>query len=101
MTMTDYGEWGQKGATLTDTTAQKEYGVSRDFLIKGIREGKLEFRETSMYGNPCIRLLRRQVEQYVAEQLGAKQLRSEQTATELRKIKREINSLKRKLAALE
>ncbi len=30
-----------KGATLSDTTALKEYGVSRDFIIAGIRAGKL------------------------------------------------------------
>lgn len=43
--MAEYGEWNRKGATLSDVTAQKEYGVSRDFIVKGIRAGKLEYRE--------------------------------------------------------
>jgi hypothetical protein len=38
--MAEYGEWNGKGATLSDVTAGKEYGVSRDFIIKGINAGK-------------------------------------------------------------
>ena len=29
----EYGEWNQKGATLSDVTAKAEYGVDRDFII--------------------------------------------------------------------
>jgi hypothetical protein len=43
--MAEYGEWNRKGATLSDVTAKKEYGVDRDFIVKGIRAGKLEYRE--------------------------------------------------------
>ena len=43
--MAEYGEWNRKGAALSDVTAQKEYGVTRDFIVKGIQAGKLEFRE--------------------------------------------------------
>lgn len=42
--MAEYGEWNRKGATLSDVTAKTEYGVDRDFIIKGIETGKLEFR---------------------------------------------------------
>ena len=35
--MAEYGEWNRKGATLSDVTAKKEYGVGRDFIVKGIR----------------------------------------------------------------
>jgi len=48
--MAEYGEWNLKGATLSDATAQKDYGVSRDFIVKGIREGKLEYREGAILG---------------------------------------------------
>jgi hypothetical protein len=68
--MAEYGEWGQKGATLSDSTATKEYGVDRDFIVKGIRAGKLEYREGSTWGNPFIRILRSQLERYVADELG-------------------------------
>jgi hypothetical protein len=29
--MAEYGEWNRKGAVLSDVTAQKEYGLTRDF----------------------------------------------------------------------
>jgi hypothetical protein len=53
--MAEYGEWNRKGATLSDKTANKEYGVDRDFILKGIRAGKLEYREGAIWGNPYLR----------------------------------------------
>lgn len=97
----EYGEWGTKGATLSDVTAEKEFGISRAFIIKGINEGKLEYREGSIWGNPYLRLLRRQVEQYVADELGNDDLSRKKAKTELRKIKQEITSLKKQLKTLE
>ena len=64
--MAEYGEWNRKGATLSDVTAEKEYGVDRDFIVKGIRAGKLECREGAIWGNPYLRLLRSQLETYIA-----------------------------------
>jgi hypothetical protein len=55
--MSEHGEWNRKGATLSDVTAEKEYGVTRDFILKGIRAGKLECREGSVWGNPFLRIL--------------------------------------------
>jgi hypothetical protein len=49
--MADYGEWNRKGAVLSDVTAQKEYGVTRDFIVKGIQAGELEYRKGSVWGN--------------------------------------------------
>ena len=97
----EYGEWGRKGATLSDATAEKEFGISRAFIIKGINAGKLEYREGSIWGNPCLRLLRRQVEEYVADQLGKDDLSRKKAETELRRIKQEITSLKKQLKTLE
>lgn len=97
----EYGEWGRKGATLSDATAEKEFGISRTFIIKGINEGKLEYRQSSIWGNPYFRLLRRQVEQYVADELGKDNLSRKKAETELRRIKREITSLKKQLKTLE
>src|SRR5213083_2795278 len=99
--MAQYGEWNRKGATLSDVTAHKEYGVSRDFIVKGIRAGKLEYREGSVWGNPYLRVLRSQLEQYIAEKLGSQHLAGTKNQTELRKINREIADLKKKLTALE
>jgi len=99
--MAEYGEWNRKGATLSDVTAQKEYGIDRNFIVKGIRAGKLEFREGSVWGNPYLRVLRRQLEQYIADELGAENLSRGKNQTELRKIKREISALTKKLKELQ
>ena len=72
--MAEYGEWTRKGAVLSDITAKKEYGVDRDFIVKGIKAEKLEYREGVMWGNPYLRLLRSQLEQYITEELGADRL---------------------------
>ena len=69
--MAEYGEWNRKGAVLSDKTAQKEYGVSRDLIVKGIQTGKLEYREGAVWGNPYLRVLRSQLEAYIAEELGS------------------------------
>ena len=99
--MAEYGEWNRKGATLSDVTATKEYGVSLDFIVKGIRAGKLEYREGAVWGNPYLKVLRRQLEQYIAEKLGGDRLATGKIETELRKIKKEITDLKKRLTGLE
>ena len=99
--MAEYGEWNRKGATLSDKTAKNEYGVDLDFIVKGIRARKLEYREGAIWGNPYLRLLRSQLEQYIAEELGKDRLSSVKKQTELRKIKKEIANLKKKLNKLQ
>ena len=98
--MAEYGEWNRKGATLSHVTAAKEYGVDINFIIKGIRAGKLEHREGSVWGNPYIRVLRSQLESYIAEKQGADRLSHSKTKTELRAIKKEIAQLGKRLDAL-
>lgn len=99
--MAEYGEWNRKGAVLSDVTAQKEYGVTRDFIVKGIQAGKLEYREGAVWGNPYLRVLRSQLEPYIIEQLGSEYLVSKKSRTELRAINKEIADLKEKPAALK
>ena len=99
--MAEYGEWNRKGAVLSDVTARKEYGVTRDFIVKGIQAGKLEYREGAVWGNPYLRVLRSQLEPYIIEELGSEYLVSKKSRTELRAINKEIADLKEKLTALE
>jgi hypothetical protein len=99
--MAEYGEWSRKGATLSDVTAGKEYGVDSDFIVKGINAGELEYREGAIHGNPYLRLLRRQLEAYIAKELGDDYLRSRQAKTELRDITRKMAQLRRQLDELE
>jgi len=99
--MAEHGEWTLKGASLSDVTAQEEYGVTRDFLIQGIRDGKLEYREGSIWGNPYLKILRSQLEQYISTELGSERLAGGKSQSELRKIKKEIGVLKKRLNQLE
>ena len=99
--MAEYGEWNRKGATLSDATAQAEYGVSRDFIVKGIEAARLEYRPGAIWGNPILKILRSQLEKYIAEELSADYLAKVKGQTELRKIKKEIADLKKQLAALQ
>lgn len=70
-------------------------------MLKGIRAGKLECREGAIWGNPYLRVLRSQLEQYIAEELGADRLSSGKNQTELRQIKKEMADLKKRLAVLQ
>ena len=99
--MAEYSEWNRKGAVLSDVTAQKEYGVTRDFIVTGIQAGKLEYREGSVWGNPYLRVLRSQLESYIAVQLGPEHLANRKTQTELRAVSKEIAKIRMKLAELE
>ena len=99
--MAEYGEWVRKGAVLSEVTARKEYGVTRDFIVEGIQAGKLEFREGAVWGNPYLRILRSQLELYIAQQFGSEYLVRIKSLSELRTINKEIAVLKKKLSALE
>ena len=99
--MAEYGEWNRKGAVLSDVTAQKEYGVTRDFIVKGIQAGKLEYRDGAVWGNPYLRVLRSQLEPYMAAVLGSEYLLTTKAQTELRVVRKEIAEINQRLAALE
>ena len=99
--MAEYGEWVRKGAVLSEVTAQKEYGVTRDFIVEGIQAGKLEFREGAVWGNPYLRILRSQLEAYIAQQFGSEYLLKKKSHSELRTINKEIASLKKKCLHLK
>lgn len=99
--MSDSSEWNHKGATLSHVTAQKEYGASYDFIVQGIRAGELEYREGSASGNPYLRVLRRQLEQYIVGQLGSEYLARKKTETELRAINAEIAKIRKRMTALQ
>ena len=99
--MAEYGEWNRKGAVLSDVTAQKEYGVTHDFIVKGIQAGKLEFREGSVWGNPYLRVLRSQLERHILAEFGSKYLKKKKSQAELNAVRKEISNVRKKLAMLE
>jgi len=50
--------WSRKGATMSDKSARQEFGLTQQEIITVIRAGKLQYRQSSMHGNPWFRLLR-------------------------------------------
>ena len=94
-------EWRRKGATLSHKTAQVEFALTWEEIVRAIRAGKLHCQRQSMHGNPWLRLLRREVEALVKERHGANYLRDRQTKTELARINRELKRLKGQIAVLE
>ena len=81
-------EWQRKGATLSDTTARKEFGLTQAEIVEAIRAGRLLYRPNSSHGNPFLRLLRREVEALVKKRHGDKYLKAQIAALEERKSKR-------------
>ena len=50
--------WTKKGGTLSDKTAQKEFGLTSEEIVDAIKTEKLEYRHNTLYGNPSLKLLR-------------------------------------------
>src|SRR5216117_2318244 len=94
-------EWQHKGATLSDKTAREEFGLTQDEILLAIQAGRLHCREGSMYGNPWLRLLRREVEALVRQKHGDNYLKDRQSKAELARINRELKRLKTQIARLE
>ena len=97
----DHAVWVKKGATLSEMTAQKEFGLTQEEIIEAIKTGKLQYRHNSLYGNPCLKLLRHEVEALVSAKYGGDYLQTKNEETELSRVHTEIRSLKRKIAQLE
>ena len=54
-----------------------------------------------MYGNPCLRLLRQEVETLVTEKYGAGYLQEKELQNELAEVNKSLRALKTKTRALE
>ena len=93
--------WRQKGATLSDKSARQEYGLTQDELFAAMRAGKLQFRESSMHGNPWFRLLRHEVEALVIEKGGQDHLHKKKLRKELADLDKEARKIKTRLKAIE
>ena len=93
--------WSKKGATLSDKSARKEFGLSQEEIIEAIRNGKLQYRKGSIYGNPYLRLLRTEVETLVDEKHGSNYLEKKKTKKELALVNKELKALKAQVVSLE
>jgi ribosomal protein L19E len=101
MSLAVMSEWNEKGATLSDKTACKEFGFTQDEIIKAVREKKLQYKENHIHGNPYLRLLREEFEPLVIKKYGNKYFKERTRENEIACINKEIRSLKNQLAELE
>jgi hypothetical protein len=94
-------EWRMQGGTLSHKNAMKEFGLTEEQIIQGMRSGKLQYRENYAHGNPYFRLLRSELEIFATEINGIEGVQRQKTQHRLNETKKQINSLKRKLKLLE
>jgi hypothetical protein len=94
-------EWRMQNGTLSHKNAMKEFGLSEEQIIQGMRSGKLQYRQNYAHGNPYYRVLRSEVEKFTIELNGIEGVQKQKIAHQLKEINKRINSLKRKLKSLE
>ena len=93
--------WTKKSATLSNKTAQKEFGLTFEEIVEGIRAGKLQYRENSIYGSPFLRLIRQEVKALVKEKYGNDYLKQKQLQKELAAVSKTLRELKSQTLSLE
>lgn len=94
-------EWSRKGATLSDKTARKEFGLTQDEIVAAINAGHLQYRVGVIHGNPWFRLLRREVEELMDSTYNDRGHRQRRARAELARVDRELKKLRAEVAALE
>ena len=93
--------WFKKGATLSDKSARKEFGLTQEEIIEGIEDGKLHYRINNVFGNPYLRLVRSEIEAFVDEKYGSNYLKKKKIKKELAQTNKELKRLKTQVASLE
>ncbi|MCU0725044.1 MAG: hypothetical protein MUE73_04515 [Planctomycetes bacterium] len=90
----NWGEWNRKGASLSDKTARREFGLTQEEIYRAIDAGRLQYRQQAMHGTPFLRFLRREVEAEVARLRGGPELQKLKLEAELAKVESELRALK-------
>ena len=94
-------EWSRKGATLSDKTARKEFGLSQDEIVAAIDAGQLQYRVGVIHGNPWLRLLRRELEELMEGTYNDRDHRRRRAKAELARVERDLKKLRAEVSALE
>ncbi len=94
-------EWSRKGATLSDKTARKEFGLTYDEIVAAIDAGQLQYRVGVIHGNPWLRLLRREVEELMTSTHNDLEHRQRRAQGELARVDRDLKKLRSEVKALE
>ena len=93
--------WFKKDATLSDKSARKEFGLTQEEIIEAIKDGKLQYRINSVFGNPYLKLARSELETFVDEKYGSRYLKKKKIKKELAQINKELKRLKAQAVILE
>ena len=93
--------WTQPGETLSHNNACKEYGLEKNEIFEAIKLGKLQYKENYAHGNPYYKLLREEVKALAVELRGCQFFEKQEIEFQLKTVKKEINSCKRKLKSKE
>jgi hypothetical protein len=94
-------EWSRKGATLSDKTARKEFGLTQDEIVAVIDAGRLQYRVGVIHGNPWLRLLRSEVEELLNGTYNDGDHRQRRSRAEVAPVDRDLKKLRAEIAALE
>ncbi|MGH9056072.1 MAG: hypothetical protein ACRDYY_09475 [Acidimicrobiales bacterium] len=94
-------EWSRKGATLSDKTARKEFGLTQNEIVAAINAGQLQYRVSSIHGNPWLRLLRREVEDLMSNTFNDREHTQRRAKAKLTLVNKELKQLRTQLAILE
>jgi hypothetical protein len=94
-------EWRRKGATLSDKTARKEFGLTQDEIEAAIDAGQLQYRVGVVHGNPWLRLLRRELEALMESTYIDRDHRCRRAKAELLRVERDLKRLRAEVAELE
>ncbi|MGH9057466.1 MAG: hypothetical protein ACRDYY_16655 [Acidimicrobiales bacterium] len=94
-------EWSRKGATLSDKTARKEFGLTQDEIVAAIEVGQLQYRVGVIHGNPWLRLLRREIEELMKSTHNDWDHRQPRARAELARVDRELKKLRSEVTSLE
>ncbi len=93
--------WVKKGATLSDKSARKEFGLTQEEIIEAINDGKLQYRTNVIFGNPYFKLVRSEVEAFVDEKYGCNYLKKKKIKNELAQVNKELKRLKAQVVSIE
>ena len=93
--------WTQKGGTLSDKSARKEFGLTQEEIIEAIKCEKLQYKLNYIHGNPYFRLIRNEVESLVKKKYGKDYFKKKKLKNELSQVNKDMRRLKKQLKSLE
>jgi 3'-phosphoadenosine 5'-phosphosulfate sulfotransferase len=93
--------WNEKGATLSEKNAIKEYGITQGEIVDAINAGKLQFRLNYAHGNPYYKLVRNEVESFAKNKYGDSYFEEQKRKTELEIVNKQLRKLRRQIKTLE